>query len=524
MMAVRSIWAVARQTLLECFRSRLALALLAVLLVIILSLGLSMQDSTTLKSRLQAFLAYSSGLTQLLVGVATVLLGCRAVSGDVQNKTIFLVASKPLGRWHYILGRWLGLSLLNAVLLGAAFLAMDLLARHIRSCPTETETRIARGEQLDRRLDLDRHEVDNNLMAARVARNPQPYDLDAQVSAELERLDKEGGMELAIRYDIIQIIQARQGAQKRPVSVDDPEVEAAYQDQGVQASLRQKVIKDLRKRQQEQKQLVAPGQGLWLTFDHLPPSNEASGLELRYMLTPARTPKDETLRTGWMLRDPASGGSVPSPARTDPVKQVISMPLAPQAIGPDGTLRIQYFNLQGDTEVHLKSEDVTLLYRVGSFEGNMLRSALLTLVGMMFLAALSVMFSSFLSFPVACLVCMVALGVGYASDFLLEATRLPNYQAPQAYQVFCLAVVKGLLFFLPSFNQLSPSGRLVEGLVVEWREVIGQAAVWFGRPAEGSFWANLGFVPEYGAGLKMALALLIGCIIYQRRELAKVQV
>jgi hypothetical protein len=64
----------------------------------------------------------------------------------------------------------------------------------------------------------------------------------------------------------------------------------------------------------------------------------------------------------------------------------------------------------------------------------------------------------------------------------------------------------------------------VEGLVVEWREVIGQAAVWFGRPAEGSFWANLGFVPEYGAGLKMALALLIGCIIYQRRELAKVQV
>lgn len=524
MTAVRSIWAVARQTLLECFRSRLALALLAVLLVIILGFGLSMQDSTTLKSRLQSFLAYSSGLTQLLLGVATVLLGCRAVSGDVQNKTIFLVASKPVGRWHYILGRWLGLVLLNAILVGGAFLAMTLLARYISSCPTETETRIARGEQLDPRLDLDRHEVNNNLMAARVARSPQPYDLDAQVSAELERLDKEGGMELSIRYDIIQMIQARQGAQKRPVGIDDPEVEAIYQDQGVRASLRQKVIEDLRRRQQEQKQLVAPGQGLWLAFDHLPPPGEASGLELRYTLTPVRTPKDETLRTGWVLRDPISGGPVPAPARTDPAKQVISLPLTPRAIGSDGTLRIQYFNLQGDTEVYLRSEEVTLLYRVGSFEGNMLRSALLTLVGMMFLAALSVMFSSFLSFPVACLVCLLALGVGYASDFLMEATRLPSFQSPQAYQVIYLAAVNGLLFFLPSFNQLSPSDRLVEGLVVGWRDVITQGAVWFGRPAEGSFWANLGFIPEYGAGLKMAMALLIGCIIYQRRELAKVQV
>lgn len=518
---MRRLWAVARQTFLECLRSRVAAVVMIIMLVTLLGLGLFMQDSATLKGRIQTFMAYSSGLLQILLAAMTVLVGSKVVSEDVKSKTVFLLASKPLARWQYMLGRWLGLVMLNAMLIGGSYIAIYALVQYIRSCPTDVETRIARGEGLSKDEDDDRRAIDNELLTARVARSPEPIDIEAEVQATVERLQAEGGMEDAIRREI----EARLLAMNPKAAVDPNQVRQQMQDTGLRQLLLQKITNDIRKRVFEGRLVIPPGQGLRLEFAHLPKIADSQTLQMIYRLHPTHANEDENAQTAWLARDPAVDGNVIMwPRRTDPIKIPVTLDIPGRAIAPDGRLQIQYVNLQGDTDMKLKLEEISVMCPSGSFEANLARGALLTLAGMCFWAALAVMFAGFLSFEIACMACFLFVGVGYASGFLIESTRLPSYMTPSNWQYISHWLVSAVTFPLPSFSDVSPTDRLVEGLTIDWTSVLSELAIWV-RPAEpGSFWSNLGFQPAFGCGLKTAIALLLGCVIYQRRELARVQV
>jgi ABC-type transport system involved in multi-copper enzyme maturation permease subunit len=124
---MRSLWGVARHTFQESLRTRVLVVFLIVLVVCVLAVGLLMvskgdtfaasHGEGTLKSRIQTFLSYSTGLTELLLGLVTIFLATGMVSSDIYRKQIFTVVTKPLPRWQYVLGRWLGLVMLNALLL-----------------------------------------------------------------------------------------------------------------------------------------------------------------------------------------------------------------------------------------------------------------------------------------------------------------------------------------------------------------------------------------------------------------------
>lgn len=62
-----------------------------------------------------------------LVLIMTVLVSVTAVSGEIDSHTVEALVTKPVHRWHFILGKWLGfavLVVLSVLLLGGALMAV----------------------------------------------------------------------------------------------------------------------------------------------------------------------------------------------------------------------------------------------------------------------------------------------------------------------------------------------------------------------------------------------------------------
>lgn len=123
------VWAVALNTFREAVRNRVlyVLALFAVgLMAFSFVLGeLSMHEEVRIIKDLGLF-----GVS--VVGVVIALfLGVNLLSKELDRKTVYFVIPKPLRRWEFLLGKYLGQVLTLAVLVGlmAAILALFVVAQ-----------------------------------------------------------------------------------------------------------------------------------------------------------------------------------------------------------------------------------------------------------------------------------------------------------------------------------------------------------------------------------------------------------
>ena len=85
------------------------------------------------------------------------------------------------------------------------------------------------------------------------------------------------------------------------------------------------------------------------------------------------------------------------------------------AVAEDGYLAVVFHNdfLNRTTVI---PEEVEVLYRADSFTSNYVRVILLLLVRLIFLAVLGVSVSTWLSFPVAILICLAVFFIGIAGN------------------------------------------------------------------------------------------------------------
>ena len=175
------IWAVARYTLAQCLRTKIA-----AVFVILLAAGLVVLPFTpgdgTLAGRIRTFLAYGTSATAILLSLVTIFLSVALVAGDVQAKQIFLLATKPVGRWQYIVGRWLGIVLLDAILLAIASTIIYGVAQHLRAGE-------APGLKDPEARRMDRMAVENEIFTARAKVSPEPVaDFERLVAEEKKRI------------------------------------------------------------------------------------------------------------------------------------------------------------------------------------------------------------------------------------------------------------------------------------------------------------------------------------------------
>ena len=143
------ITGVARTLLDEALRMRIVRAMLIVLLLLLPVMPLLLRGEEQLQFRLQTFLSLSLLLVSVMLSLVTIFLGCWTISNEVSDHRIFLTLTKPVPRWQYLLGKFLGIALLDLLLLAIAGGGIYTFTRILQQGPAHDEAdRVAAAQQV----------------------------------------------------------------------------------------------------------------------------------------------------------------------------------------------------------------------------------------------------------------------------------------------------------------------------------------------------------------------------------------
>ncbi len=138
---MHSVWAVATNTIKQALRMKVAAVFTILLIVLLLVMGASTTGDGTLKGRLQTFVSYGLSLTSFLLCLLTIILAIYSVTSDIDQRQIYTVVTKPIRRFQFLLGKLLGVILLDVALLGlfsAIIYAVTIYTPQFANAP-ETE-------------------------------------------------------------------------------------------------------------------------------------------------------------------------------------------------------------------------------------------------------------------------------------------------------------------------------------------------------------------------------------------------
>jgi hypothetical protein len=235
------------------------------------------------------------------------------------------------------------------------------------------------------------------------------------------------------------------------------------------------------------------------------PQDPNAILFVRYKLQAVTPPADDTIVGRWRvgdLRQLQAGGKITTPiypfGRSDTVRTVHEFPVPAVVLASDGYLGVDFLNDPSFNQTTVIPEDVEVLYQTGTFTENYLRAVLLIYVRLIFLAVLGISLSTWLSFPVTILVCLVVFFAGLTNGFILDA--IDGLQA--VIGMIYTFTIKPLLWLLPQFDgDYNPGGYIVEGRTLRWTFL--------------AVTAGLTLL------VKALLMLLLGMLIFSKREVAK---
>lgn len=477
---MKPVIAIARLTFWEGIRMRIVLVFLVALVFILLLLPTALRGDGTLAGRLQTFLSYSIAAVTALLGMATVFLSCSTLSNEIRYFQIHMVIAKPISRFQILLGKWLGVLTLNIVILALCGLAIYSFARLVKNQSVG--------------FDRDRINIDNAIWTSRVKVEPErPIEewRDAAL-AHVQALVASGEIE-TIR------------GERKITEADlvDPTLAQAYEQRFKKEELEWRVI--------------ANNEFQDYRFENLPDMADGSEvIQVRFRARGLPLPLAEILMVEWQIVDPATGQTLGTPIVTEKRSAQRHQFLLRGAAVRDGQLVLRVSNPwtpNDDVKIMFEQTNaLELLYTVGSFESNFLRALLMVLLQLSFLSAVGLFFSTFVSFPIACLCTFTAYIIGLALPFWLEsigATIDPVMLDAEhdPYWIFgpaVRAVLVPMLNLFPDFSKFNGGRLLVDG------ELIGA-----GLLAEASLRTLI------TGGL---LLLGVGWLIFRQREIAAVTV
>ena len=114
---MRSIWAVATNSIKQALRMKIAAVFVVLLIVLLPVMGVSMTGDGTLKGRLQTFVSYGLSLTSFLLCLLTIVVSIYSLTSDIKQRQIYTVITKPIRRFQLLFGKLLGVILLDVALL-----------------------------------------------------------------------------------------------------------------------------------------------------------------------------------------------------------------------------------------------------------------------------------------------------------------------------------------------------------------------------------------------------------------------
>lgn len=432
-----------------------------------------------------------------MLSLMTIFLAVGTVSSEMDRKRIYLSLTKPVSRFQYLLGKWLGIVLLDLVLVVVSGAGIYTFTEVLQSQP-------AQGWQ-------DRSAVERQVLVARRTVSPTPTS-----HAVIESLFKE---KLASARRAHPEIFGQPG---QPDSSLSPSARRTIEQRAIREwyslaprGLHSYVFKGLGDVQSDTLQLqLKPESGASATFVFL-----AARVNGRWVHLSSTSPR---LQAGGARIKLAAGDY-----------HVLILPST--VIDKNGNLEIDLSNPplpdgQNQGSINFNPKDgIQLLYQVGGFEGNLVRSLLVLWLRLAFLAMLGIAAATFLGFPIASLLCVMiyvtAAGSVYLHASITQYAAFPS--APSglaAVAIFFQALLASLfsgnfgaafsmtvagigsvfLKLVPAFGDYSPTPLLTDGRLVSWA-MVGHTILWVGL-----IWTGL--------------TAAIGYVIFRLREIARVTV
>lgn len=484
------VFGVARTLIDEAIRTRIAVVFVVGLLLAVPALPVTLDPGEFLQYRIQSFLTWSLALTAGLIGCMTIFLSVQSITRELKSKIIFLTMTKPVGAASYLAGKWLGIALLNAVLISVFGMGIYFFA-----------TSLAQEAETMSPMNAQRIAVEERVMVARQANNPQ---LAGEVTWA------------SLVDDKIEELRAENPAGYRTITTE----------------ARQSIEKDLRR---EWYRLGPRMIRTYMFADLLPAKERDTMVQLR--LSPRIGGETYDDRVQLALR--VNGRPIPTQRMSDRTTHIVNIPTS--LIDDEGRLFVQVGNppvavgnppqgMADQPTVSFDSDDgIQMLYRVDSFEMNLLRAMLMIWLTTLFLAAVGLTMGTYLSYAVACVFCLMVYIAAIGSTFIYESMTYYSANPPPgtawqtiiwyptqfvgligqgevfaAMKIIIALIGRGFMLMVPDFAGYNPISKINDGLLISWME-LGHAGFWVGLISTG-------------------IVGLIGYLIFRGKELAQVTV
>ena len=416
------VWAVARNTIRQALRMKVAVIFIVLLLVLLPVMGLTATGDGTLQGRLQTFLSYGLSLTSLLLCLLTVIVSTYTITSDIEQRQIYTVATKPIRRFEFILGKLLGVIVLDVALLA---LFGGIVYGVTVNMPRFFDVSEAQRQQLD-----------NEFFTARASLVPPEIDVQQEVLALYEQKKEQ--------------------------------LEQIYP-----SLTRADILKELTTRKRLEKRAAGIGDAMLWEFENVKPQGEDKTLFIRFKYDVSEDPPDGQVYGRWQigdLRPLRDGTEMKTPIwpedRKDPIRSFREIRVPSAVVAEDGYLSVAFLNppLNRTVVIFPIEDGLEVLYKADTFTGNFIRAALLILCRLIFLAALGVLAASFLSFPVAILFCLVIFFTGTISGFILESFDGMSRGLSEFYN----HTLRFFIQLLPRFDKYNPTNFLVPARLMTW--------------------------------------------------------
>jgi len=452
---MRSIWVVATNTIRQALRLKIAAAFIILLLILLPVMSVSATGDGTLKGRLQTFVSYGFSLTSILLCLLTIIVSVYSVTSDIQQRQIYTVITKPIRRYQLLLGKLLGVILLNVSLLIVFSTVIYSITCYMPRFFHATESELS--------------EVNNEFYTARANIAPPKLDVSKEVDEVFTKLKQAGQLPENMSYS--------------------------------------KIIAQLTNVRKLEKRAVAPGYMLPFEFSDVKPIDPNKSLFIKFKYDVSVTPPDSQIIGRWVVGDYKYiryGEQIETPVYDEVHKHSIrtshEIEVPASVVPPDGRLGVAFLNHSlNDTVVIFPLEDgLEVLYKADTFSGNFIRAVLLIFSRLTFLACLGILASSFLSFPVAILFCLVIFCIATFSSFIIGSFNFIGQNLSSVYSYS----IKPIIQLLPQFDKFNPTKFLVPARLITWYLVAKAVGLM--------------------VCIKALLLLLIALLVFSFREIAKV--
>ena len=427
---MQSILAIVWLTWKAALRFKLFLVIAVLLLAAVVGLPLLIKDDGTARGFTQIILTYTLSAVTGLLGISTLWLSCGTLARDIEECQIQVVATKPIARWQIWIGKWLGIVLLNAVLLALSGACIFAVLQWRAGKLPASEQAILR-EQV--------------LVARGSAKEPN---MDAEIKQEAEQ----------ILQNRIKTTQVAKG--------DVPELRKQIRE-GVKADL----------------QLVPPGyQSRPWKIDLGFAKNYLAGkpLQLRVKFNSAQKTPSGTFVAAWQVGVPEKTRLWQSEPMSLAPDTFHEFAIPPDMFDADGVLTISFANANNVALLFPLDEGMEVLYPEGGFALNFARGLGIIFCWMALLAAVGLAAASFLSFPVATFFSLSLMLVVLCSGTLAESVDSGSVAAGDEESgvaghsfadSFLIPSFKGVLVVVSLAKSFSPIDSLSSGRSITWTEL-----------------------------------------------------